>query len=186
MASDGTSDSASATGDDGDFVFQFRHDDSSTKPMDSSDKWQQLVEVVNSTDPGVAERLIIWPVRHEHDSVGVFGHITAVLVPIVDEQFDFEFLDQLRLGALGEKNDGIADAMFPEPSTSDLVDTVAITLIPVCNEDQLLLATQVVQNLPLFDRRQWIELFPKLGIVGDFQDTFRDDLLRQFGVSRKT
>ena len=92
----------------------------------------------------MAERLIIWPVRHEHDSVRVFGHISTVLVPIVDKQFDFEFPDQLRLEVLGEINNGIAHAMFFEPSTSDLVDTVIITLISVCNEDQLLLAAQAV------------------------------------------
>jgi hypothetical protein len=81
------------------------------------------------------ERLIIRPVGHEHDSVGVFGHITAVLVAIIDEQLDFKFPDQLRFMVLGEINDRIADAMFPEPSTGDLVDTVGVTLISVCNED---------------------------------------------------
>src|SRR5215471_12807516 len=118
--------------------------DFSTKALDSSDKRQHLVQVLNSADPGVAERLIIWPMGHEHDSVGVFGHIAAVLVPIVDKQVDFEFPDQLRLEALGEVNNGIADAMFFEPGTSDLVDTVIIALISVCNEDELLLAAQAV------------------------------------------
>src|SRR5262245_55799774 len=111
---------------------------------DSSDKRQQLVQVLNSADPGVAERLIVWPMGHEHHSVGVFGHIATVLVPIVDKQVDFEFPDQLRLEALGEVNNGIADAMSFEPGTSDLVDTVIITLISVCNEDELLLAAQAV------------------------------------------
>jgi len=69
------------------------HDPSIEPMMDSSDKRKQLVQVLNSVDPWVLERLIIWPVGHEHDSVGVFGHITAVLVAIVDEQLDFKFPD---------------------------------------------------------------------------------------------
>src|SRR5215510_6733985 len=137
-------DSASATSDAGDLIFQLRHDDFSSQALDSSDKRQQLVQVLNSADPGVAERLIVWPMGHEHHSVGVFGHIATVLVPIVDKQVDFEFPDQLRLEALGEVNNGIADAMSFEPGTSDLVDTVIITLISVCNEDELLLAAQAV------------------------------------------
>ena len=93
MPGDGAPDATSATGDDGDLVFQFMHD-SSTKPMmNLRDKRKQLVQVLNSVDPWVLERLIIWPVGHEHDSVGVFGHITAVLVAIVDEQLDFKFPD---------------------------------------------------------------------------------------------
>lgn len=93
MPGDSAPDATSATGDDGDLVFQFMHD-SSTKPMmDLRDKRKQLVQVLNSVDPRVLERLIIWPVGHEHDSVGVFGHITAVLVAIVDEQLDFKFPD---------------------------------------------------------------------------------------------
>ena len=85
MPGDGAADATSAAGDDGDLVFQFMHN-SYTKPMmDLRDKRKQLVQVLNSADPRVLERLIIWPVGHEHDSVGVFGHITAVLVAIVDE-----------------------------------------------------------------------------------------------------
>src|SRR5262249_48228127 len=57
MAGDGAPDSASGTCDDGDLIFQFRHDDFSSKALNSSDKRQQLVQVLNSADPGV---LNVW------------------------------------------------------------------------------------------------------------------------------
>ena len=81
------------------------------------------------------ERLIIWPVGHEHDGICVLRNVAAILMPIIDEQPDFQFSDQLRLIALGEINDRIADAMFPKPITGDLVDAVVVTFISVRHED---------------------------------------------------
>ena len=67
---------------------------------------------MNASDPGVRERLIIGAVGHKYDGTCVFRYVSTVLIPIIDEQPDFQFSDQLGLIALGEINDRIADAVF--------------------------------------------------------------------------
>ena len=96
---------------------------------------KQFAQVLNSLDPRVVEKLIIGPMGHEDDRLSVFRHIAAILVPIIDEEVDVQFADQLRLMVLCEINHRIADPMFPKPITGDLVDTVVVTFISVRHED---------------------------------------------------
>src|SRR5512143_1228462 len=46
---------------------------------------EQLVDLLDALHFGMVEGLIIGPVRHQHDSLGLSRHVLAVLVPVVDE-----------------------------------------------------------------------------------------------------
>ena len=105
---------------------------------------KQFVEILNSLHSRMIERLIIRSVGHEHDCFGVFRHIAAVLMAIIDEQLDVQFSDQLGLVVLRKINYRMADPMFSEPIAGNLANVVGLPLVAVSDENQIFFAAEPV------------------------------------------
>src|SRR6185295_10988131 len=53
------------------------------------------VEIWDALHFGMVKRLVVWPVRHHDDRVGLRRHVFAVFMAVVDEQFHIRLLDHL-------------------------------------------------------------------------------------------
>ena len=120
--------------------------------------------------------LIIGTVRHQHQGLGVFRYIAAVLMPVIDKQLDFQFYNQLGLLVLREINHRVANPMFPEPIAGNLADVIGVPFIAMRYENQFLLAAESVQSLPLLCLRKRQQCLPEFRIIRNPGDALRDDL----------
>ena len=123
---------------------------------------EEFVQLLNPTNLRVIEGLIVRPVRHENQCIGFSGDVLAVLVAIVDEKPDVQLAHKHGFLVLGKMHDRISHSVVAEPIASDLTDIVGIAHPAMGDEDDFVVAGDLVERLPLCRRRQRRQSAPEI------------------------